>query len=130
MTVLSTPLCLARMERALPQAVMIRPPESGTLLRAFEVKGHNDVVTKAAFSPDGLRLATASWDKTAKSWDARTGALQFDLKDHTDKVYSVAFSPDGKRLATVGLFDLSAKVWNTDTGDLLLDIKSKHKEAF
>jgi WD40 repeat protein len=34
-------------------------------------------VVSAAFSPDGTRVVTASWDKTARVWDVGldTGAL-------------------------------------------------------
>ena len=28
-------------------------------------------VMSASFSPDGSRIVTASWDRTAKVWDAR-----------------------------------------------------------
>src|SRR6202048_5038618 len=31
---------------------------------------HQDVVIHAVFSPDGARILTASWDKTAMLWDA------------------------------------------------------------
>jgi len=33
------------------------------------LRGHANLVTGVAFSPDGKRLATASWDQTAKVWD-------------------------------------------------------------
>ena len=35
--------------------------------------GHDDAVSSAAFSPDGKRIVTASYDKTARVWDAATG---------------------------------------------------------
>jgi len=33
------------------------------------LKGHTDTVTRCAFSPDGTRIVTASYDKTARLWN-------------------------------------------------------------
>ena len=40
----------------------------------------------AAYSPDGTRIVTASDDKTARIWDARTGAQLAVLSGHGDRV--------------------------------------------
>ena len=40
-----------------------------------------------SFSPDGTRIVTGSYDKTAKVWEgARTGTALLELKGHTDAV--------------------------------------------
>ena len=44
--------------------------------------GHMGLVNSAAFSPDGSRIVTASWDATARVWDARTGAALAVLSGH------------------------------------------------
>jgi len=54
-------------------------------------------VNSAAFGPDGTRIVTASWDKTARLWDAATAKEIAVLHGHDDGVISAAFSPDGRR---------------------------------
>jgi WD40 repeat protein len=85
--------------------------------------GHTDSVSGAAFSPDGKCLATSSYDKTAKIWDAASGKELHTLSGHTDKVLGVAFSPDGRRLATAS-WDRTAKIWETASGKILLTLSN------
>jgi WD40 repeat protein/serine/threonine protein kinase len=88
----------------------------------FTLYGHTARVNSVAFSPDGTRIVTGSWDHTAKVWDARTGTPQLELKGHTNVVHSVAFSPDGRRIVT-GSYDQTAKVWDARTGTPQLELK-------
>jgi WD40 repeat protein len=81
-------------------------------------KGHSDCIYAAAFSPDGATIATASYDKLIKLWDAASGKEIRTLKDHIDAVYALAFTPDGKRLIS-GAADRTVKVWNPATGERL-----------
>jgi WD40 repeat protein/tRNA A-37 threonylcarbamoyl transferase component Bud32 len=78
-------------------------------------KGHTDSVTNIDFSPDGRLLASASWDRTVRVWDAATGKEILALRGHSAGVTSVAFSPGGERLAS-GSFDGTVKVWDAETG--------------
>src|SRR5215471_15081226 len=48
--------------------------------------GHTGAVSSASFSPDGWRVLTGSYDRTARVWDARTGAELLALKGHTGLV--------------------------------------------
>ena len=80
--------------------------------------GHGDWVNRAAFSPDGSRIVTASFDNTARVWDAVTGVALAKLSGHTDRVYSAAFSPDGSRIVTASA-DNTARVWDAATGAAL-----------
>ncbi|KAF7967836.1 hypothetical protein HWV62_32906 [Athelia sp. TMB] len=87
------------------------------LQQVFE--GHTSVVSAVAFSPDGRRVVSGSWDETVRAWDAETGALiAAPFNGHTASVYSVAFSPDGQWIAS-GSRDNSVCVWNAETGALI-----------
>jgi WD40 repeat protein len=55
-------------------------------------------------------LATASWDGTARLWDADTGLPVGPPLAHRGTVCALAFSPDGRRLATGGV-DGTARCW-------------------
>ena len=79
------------------------------------LSGHTDVVSSAAFSPDGGRIVTASADRTARVWDAATGREITTLSGHTDVVSSAAFSSDGGRIKTAS-GDRTARVWDAATG--------------
>jgi WD40 repeat protein len=86
----------------------------GATLYTFH--GHNGWVWSAAWSPDALRIASASADGTAQVWDATTGDHLTVYSGHSDSVYDVAWSPDGKRVASAG-FDKTVQIWDGTFGD-------------
>jgi WD40 repeat protein/transcriptional regulator with XRE-family HTH domain len=90
------------------------------------LRGHTAEVWSVAFSPDAMRLATASQDKTAKVWDAHSGQLLLTLSGHTDSVNGIAFSPDGTKIATSS-DDHTAKLWDAATGKELLTFVGHQK---
>jgi WD40 repeat protein len=77
--------------------------------------GHEERVNSAVFSPDRARIVTASWDNTARIWDAATGREITVLRGHEGFVNSAAFSPDGARIVTAS-FDKTARIWDAATG--------------
>jgi WD40 repeat protein/serine/threonine protein kinase len=83
-------------------------------------KGHAKMVWSLAFSPDGKRLASCSWeDGTVKLWDARTGE---ELFTRNEPAFHLAYSPDGKQLATVA-DGQTIRLWDASTGQEVLALK-------
>jgi WD40 repeat protein len=74
-------------------------------------------VWKAAFSPDGKRVAAVSADGTAQVWDVASGRALPMLRGHTDQVWGVAFAPDGRALVT-GSWDGTARLWGVSTAEI------------
>ncbi|KAF7970638.1 hypothetical protein HWV62_23364 [Athelia sp. TMB] len=97
------------------------------LQQVFE--GHTDCATAVAFSPDGRRVVSGSWDKSLRVWDAETGALiAAPFEGHTQYVTSVAFSPGGQWIAS-GSGDKSVCVWNAETGALIAGPFTGHTDS-
>ena len=82
------------------------------------LKGHGNIINSLAFSRDGRKLASGSYDKTARIWDLDTGKTIKVLKGHTNTVYAVSFSLDNRTILT-GSADKTLKLWNATTGSLI-----------
>jgi TPR repeat protein len=65
----------------------------------------------AAFSFDGQRIVTGSFDQTVRIWDTQTGTQLADLMGHHGMVNGVCFSPDGKHVASASA-DNTARIWD------------------
>jgi WD40 repeat protein len=91
--------------------VTIRDAETGR--ETLVIMGHSGSgINGVTFFDGGRRIATASDDRTAKIWDARTGDEVLTLRGHGDLVIGVVSSPDGRRLATFSA-DYTLKIWDT-----------------
>lgn len=75
------------------------------------LRGHEHLVTVAAYSPDGRMIVSASRDRTIRFWDPATLRQQGEaLRGHSDIVSCVAFSPDGKLIASSS-WDRTIRLW-------------------
>ena len=73
---------------------------------------HDKPVTSAQFSPDGKRVVTASYDKTARIWDAQTGQPLSEPFKHNEGIFGALFCRDGKRIITASSADGIVAVWD------------------
>ena len=73
-----------------------------------------------AFSPDGTRIASGSYEgeATIRLWDTATGQpIGQPMTGNTDHAVTIlAFSPDGSRIVSGCDFEDSVQLWDTATG--------------
>jgi len=84
------------------------------------------VVASADMSPDGTRVVTGSWDRSAKIWDVATGRVIVKLDGvHQGEINSARYSPDGARILTAS-DDGTARLWDAASGQPLEPILRGH----
>lgn len=79
----------------------------------MRLKGHGEMVSCVAYSPDGRFLASASADNTVRLWDAHTGEHLHTYIGHTSNINGLAFDPTSRILASGGQ-DQLIRLWRTD----------------
>ena len=95
------------------RTVEVHEMQSGQAL--FPALVHPAEVVRAAFSPDGTRVATAGADGMAQVWELSTGRRLGPPLVHPARVNGVEFSPDNSRVVTASN-DRTARVWEAATG--------------
>jgi WD40 repeat protein len=111
---------------SLPQTALAAAIGHSELRLTLAGHQQNNVLS-AAFSPDGTRIITTSYDRTARIWDAATGEEIAILRGHEHSVGKAAFSRDGSRIVTASI-DQTARVWDATTYKELMVLRG-HTQA-
>jgi hypothetical protein len=101
--------------------------EVATGLELFVLRGHENVVRLAIFSPCGSKVLTASDDETARLWDVGTGSELFVLRGHENVIRFATFSPCGSKVLTAS-DDKTSRLWDVNTGIELLVLRG-HEDS-
>ncbi|KAI0685675.1 WD40-repeat-containing domain protein [Cytidiella melzeri] len=91
--------------------------DTGTLTATLSV---DEAIVSVAFSPDGTKLAVACDDGKIRLLDIETGTHTLGGSFKFSETDWVTLSPDGKIASNT--LDGSLRVWDTNSGDLLLDL--------
>ena len=97
----------------------VRVWDTVTGKEVFNCSHAHRAVLGVAYTPDGRQLASSSWDKTVKIWNADDGRFIRDLCQHTHELGVLAFRPpDGRQLA-VAAFDSTVSLRDFTTGQVI-----------
>ena len=88
------------------------------------LRGHEGSVVSAAFSADGSSVVTASYDRTARLWEAGTGKELAVLRGHEGSVWSAAFGADGNRVVTASE-DWTSRIWRQEEWTRKTDVNRR-----
>jgi eukaryotic-like serine/threonine-protein kinase len=101
--------------------------DTATRKELFSIPRPRNGVVELAFSPDGKRLALGGGDRGGNGdlsiVDATTGQELVNFPGQNAAVVRIAFSADGSRLATSGWLRSQVRVWDTRTGQELVNLR-------
>lgn len=65
----------------------------------MNLRGHGGPVTSVAWTPDGMRVISGSWDRTVRMWDVPSGRVLARYPSFSLLVRDVAMAPSGRWIA-------------------------------
>ncbi len=104
---------------------LVLPASSGQT-SSMTTPAHAALIHCVSVSANGKRLATASFDNTAKIWDINAnGSLNeaLTLKGHASGVCAVAFSPKDDNLVATAGQDKTVRLWDITSGQMKFELK-------
>ncbi len=93
--------------------------ENAGILRRFHdghQKGYG--ISGVAFTPDGRRVVSTSFDKTMRVWDMESGKELRKCEGHSDWIFGLAVCFDGRHVLTAGK-DWTMRLWDIERGQEL-----------
>lgn len=103
-------------------------PEIGKKCVA-RMTGHQQLINDVKFSPHGRLIASASFDKSIKLWDGKSGKFLASLRGHVQPVYQISWSSDSRMLVS-GSADSTLKVFDVTTKKILHDLPGHADQVF
>ena len=86
--------------------------------------GPRNVVAVAHFDPSSRRVVGASWDGTARVWDAKAPYRRWSSPPISDDCGLVSSLEPDRRFVAVGCIDHPTRIWDTAHDQLLAELPS------
>jgi WD40 repeat protein len=91
------------------------------------LSGHTDYIHKAAWSPNGKWLVSASRDRTLRVWDPITGRCHATVDSNTARIRGLVWAPECSWFASAGQ-DGYVRIWDARTFESIT-VTARHSGA-